>query len=182
MIEMTINRSCKDVGGLSENAQNPSATESWAKMHHHIAALSEHLNKKIKKKTKEWHIQLGTVRIERDAGDVRNIITCIDAWLPELWGKGHSITNFASGEVATDDMKNNLADLKERGEIAQDESVGRFTQENTKLSYYDQIKQKSLKLFDKKTTKKKHSVPEDEGQSLTDTFAMNNEKDLICAK
>ena len=81
-------RPCKDVGGLSKkNPQNPGATERWTKIHHHIVAQHEHLNKKIKKKTKERHVELGNASIERDEEDKRNIITCIDAWLHELWEK-----------------------------------------------------------------------------------------------
>ena len=113
---------------------------------------------------------------------MRNIITCIDAWLPELWEKGHPITNFATGEIVTGDMKDDIIDLKERGEIARDEFIGKFTQENTKLNYYHPIKRRPLKLFEKKTTKKKHSIPEDEGQSLTDIFAMFDMKTLDLCK
>ena len=35
-----------------------------------------------------------------------------------------------------------------------------------------------MKLFEKKTTKQKQSIPEDEGQSFTDIFAMYDEKKL----
>ena len=109
-------------------------------MHHHIVALQEHLNKKIKKKAKERDFELGTARIEQDEEDVRNIITYIDAWLPELWEKGHRITNFDTGETAIDDMKDDITDLKDTGEIARNEFVGKFTQDNTKLNYYNPIK------------------------------------------
>ena len=179
---MTINSSCKDVGGLSGNTQSPGATERWTKIHHHIVALREHLNNKVKKKTKERHLELGTSRIERDEEDVSSIITYIYAWLPELWGKDHPITSFAAGEIATDDVKDDIIDLRERGEISRDEFVGRFTQENAKLSYYDPIKRQSLKLFEKKTTKKKHLKTEDEGQSFTNIFTMCNEKKLDLRK
>ena len=57
VIEMTINRSCKDVGGLSRNTQNPGATERWTKIHNHVVALRERLNKKIKKKVRERHVR-----------------------------------------------------------------------------------------------------------------------------
>ena len=67
--------------------QNPGATERWTKIHHHIVKQHEHPNKKIKKKTKERHVELGNASIERDEEDKRNIITCIDAWLHELWEK-----------------------------------------------------------------------------------------------
>ena len=50
--------------------------------------------------------------------------------------------------------------MKERVEIARDEFVKRFTQDNTKLNYYDLIKRQPLKPFEKKATKKKHSIPE----------------------
>ena len=77
-----------------------------------------------------------------------------------------------------DDRKDDITYLEERGEIARDEFVGRFTQDNTKLNYYDPIKRQPLKLFEKKTAKKKHSIPEDEGQSFTYIFAMYDEKRL----
>ena len=65
-----------------QETQNPGALERWTKIHRQIFVLHEHLNKKIKKKTKERHVELGTVRIVLDEEDVRNIITWIDAWRP----------------------------------------------------------------------------------------------------
>ena len=61
VIRITINRLCID-GGPSGNTQNPNATERWTKMHH-IVVLHEWLNEKIKKRTKERHVELGTARI-----------------------------------------------------------------------------------------------------------------------
>lgn len=126
VIEMTINRSCKDVGGLSRNTENPGAMERWTRIHHHIVALREHQNKKIHKKTKQTHVDLGSGRIERDEHDVANIKTCITAWLPELWKNDHPITNFATGEIATAEMTSNILDLQKRGEVARDEFISRF--------------------------------------------------------
>ena len=94
--------------------------------------------------------------------------------------KSHPIINFATGETATDDMKDDIIDLMESGEIVRDEFVGRFAQDNTKLNYYDPIK-RPLKLVDKKTTKKKHSIPT-QGQSFTDIFAIYDEKKLDLRK
>ena len=71
-----------------------------------------------------------------------------------------------------------MGDSKERRAIAQDKFVGRFTVENTKLSCYDPIERQPLKLFEMKTAKKKHSIPEDEVQSFTDIFVLCNEKKL----
>ena len=69
------------------------------------------------------HVQLSPGRMERDEANVRNISTCVDTWLPDLWKHGHSITNFASGEIATDEMINDIVDLKNRGEVARDEFI-----------------------------------------------------------
>ena len=79
-------------------------------------------------------------------------------------------------------MKVDIIDLKERREITRDEFVGRFTQESSKISYYDPIKRQPLKLLQKKTAKKKHSIPEDEVQSLTNIFAMYDKKKLDLRK
>ena len=58
VIKMTISRSCKDVVGLSGKTQDPGAMERWTKVHHYIVALSEHLNKKIKKVLKKDMLSL----------------------------------------------------------------------------------------------------------------------------
>ena len=120
---MAINKSYKDIGGLSGNTENSGATQGWARIHHHIVALREHQNKKMKRKTMQKHVQLSPGRMERDEANVRNISTCVDTWLPDLWKHGHSITNFASGEIATDEMINDIVDLKNRGEVARDEFI-----------------------------------------------------------
>ena len=73
------------------------------------------------------------------------------------------MTNFASGEIATDEMVNDIIDLKNRGEVARDEFIQRFTKNDSKLKYYDPIKRNQLGLSEKETKKKKHSIPENEG-------------------
>ena len=50
MIEMTINRSSKETGGLSGKTVNVGATERWERIHHHMVAMRERLNYKNKKK------------------------------------------------------------------------------------------------------------------------------------
>ena len=44
------------------------------------------------------------------------------------------------------------------------------------------MKPHPLKLIEKKTTKKKHLIPEDEGQSFTDIFTMCDKKKLDLLK
>ena len=82
---------------------------------------------KIKKKTIQKHVELGPGRMECDESDVANIRTCINTWLPDLWKHGNPITNFGSGEIATDEMINDITDLKNRGEVACNEFIQRFT-------------------------------------------------------
>ena len=100
-------------------------------------------------------------------------MTCIDAWIPEQWKKDQPMTNFATDEIGTDDVNDDITDSKERGEIARDEFVTRFTEENTSLNYYDLRDHET-----EKKTKKKHTIPDNEGQSFTDIFAMYDKKKL----
>ena len=119
--------------------------------------------------------------MKHDEADVRNIRTWINIWLPNFWKHGHPITNFTSGEIGTgeigtgeigtDEMINDIIDLENRGQVARDEFIQRFTKNNSKLKYYGLIKRNQLKLFDKETKKKKLSIPEDEGQSSTEILA-----------
>ena len=61
--------------------------------------------------------------MEHDEEDARNIRTCIDIWFSDLRKHGHPITNFASGEIATKEMINDIIDLKNRGEVADDKFI-----------------------------------------------------------
>ena len=53
VIEMTINRSSKDTGGLSGKTENVGASERWMRINHIMAALREHLDALIK--TRSWN-------------------------------------------------------------------------------------------------------------------------------
>ena len=64
IIETTINRQCKDVGGIGGNTDNLGTTDCWARNSHLIAALPERMNKKIRKKTKQKHANLGKPRMQ----------------------------------------------------------------------------------------------------------------------
>ena len=79
-------------------------------------------------------------------------------------------------------MKDHNIDLTERQKIARDELDGRRTEKNTKLNYFLTNKRQLYKPFEKKTTNKKHSVPEDDVQFFTNIFVMYVRKNLICAK
>ena len=60
------------------DTENLGATECWARNSHLIAALRERMNKKIRKKTKQKHVDLGKPRMQRDERDVSNVKDCIE--------------------------------------------------------------------------------------------------------
>ena len=69
------------------------------------------------------HVELSPGRIERDEADVKNIKTCIDTLLQNLCKHGHPISNFASGETATEEIINDIIDSRNRGEVARNEFI-----------------------------------------------------------
>ena len=75
-------------------------------------------------------------------------------------------------------MKADLNDIKGRGETARDEFIGRFTNADSPLSYYDPIKKQKFNLFEKKKSENKQSIPEDEGQSFTEVLASFDQRKL----
>ena len=52
IIEMTINRSCKDIGGLSQVTHKDGAVERWTRTNHLMVAMREKQDKKNRKKAK----------------------------------------------------------------------------------------------------------------------------------
>ena len=92
------------------------------------------------------------------------------------------MTNFATGQIATSEMKEDILDLKKRGEGLRDEFVDRITKRDAKFTYYDPIKKQEIKLFEKKKQQKKHSIPEDEGQSFGEILASFDQKKLNLRK
>ena len=85
IIETTVNRQCKDVGGIGGDTEKLGATERWVRSSHLIAALCDRMNKKIRKKAKQKHIDLGKPRMQRDERDVSDVQDCMETWLPSLW-------------------------------------------------------------------------------------------------
>ena len=146
IIEMTINRSSKDTGGLSGKTENVGASERWMRINHIMAALREHLDTIVRKRTLSKHIDVGRKRMLNDENDVRMLTECLEEWVPDLWESDQPLVNIATGKKASDDMIENFKTTKTRGKKAMAEFVSRFTFNDkvpfpqTKLSYYDSIK------------------------------------------
>ena len=117
---MTINRSCKDIGGLSQNTNNPGATERWTRTNHLMVALREHLNKKIRKQSKSTCRELIKTKIKRDENSVRDIQGYLEKWIPDIWDPTKVITHLSSGVKATEEMTKDSLDIKARGEKSRD--------------------------------------------------------------
>ena len=143
-----------------------------------MAAMREKMDQKIRKKTKRKHADLGLSRIRRDMHDVGHIKSTIDSWLPQLWSSDTPITNISSGMKATEEMRDDIVDIKQRGETARDEFMRRFTTDSATETYYDPIKRQDLKLFKKVKQKKRPTIAEDESQSLTEILILYDQKKL----
>ena len=63
IIEMKINRLCKEIGGLSGKTENVVASERWGKIHHDMAAMREQLNETIRKNAKHVNIEPGRLTL-----------------------------------------------------------------------------------------------------------------------
>ena len=77
VIEMTINRSSKDTGGLSGKTENVGASERWMRINHIMAALREHLDALIKTRSWNKHVDLGRKRMLSDENDVATLSDCL---------------------------------------------------------------------------------------------------------
>ena len=169
IIEMTINQSCRENNGLSGKTEKIGASERWAKIHHHMVAIHKHLNEKVQKNTKD------------DERDVQMILKYLKNWTPNMWHSDQPVSNIATGKIATEAISKNTLSLKERGHQAMSEFIGRITlpeDTTTGKSYYAPIKKQAVNLFKEGNTKKKCSIPEDEGQSFANILSIFDKKSL----
>ena len=127
IIETSINRSSKGMGGLSGKSENRGASQKWMRINHYMSALRENQNKIVRKKQKNCHDDLGCKKKERDESKVRCILNCLQNWVPVMWEITHPITNIATCEVATESMTKEIQSAKCRGEEAREEFMKRFT-------------------------------------------------------
>ena len=179
IIEMTINRSCKDIGGLSQNTNNPGATERWTRTNHLMVALREHLNKKIRKQSKSTCRELSKTKIKRDENSVRDIQGYLEKWIPDIWEPTKVITHLSSGVKATEEMTKDSLDIKPRGEKSRDLFLEALGSKEKKEVYYGPIKRQDIKLFSvKEKKKKKDTITSDECQSFSEVFALFDEQKL----
>ena len=104
------------------------------------------------------------------------ILTCLKNWTPNTWHSDQPISNIATGKIATEAMGKNTAS----NELIYWEVY--FTGGYNHKSYYAPIKKQVVKLFKEGNAKKKHSIPEDKGQSFADILSIFDNKSLDLRK
>ena len=175
IIEMTINRSCKDIGGLSQSTNDPGTTERWTRTNHFMVALREHLNDKIRGQSTLTSRELGAAKIRRDESNVKCIQNYLEKWIPDIWKPTQPISHISSGVKATEEMTNDTLDIKTRGAKSRDVFLEGLASREKKEVYYDSIKRQAITLFTaKEKRKKKETITSDECQS----FALFDEHKL----
>ena len=184
MIEMTINRSSKEVGGLSGITENLGASERWARINHILAALKLHLDEKTKLGQGWKHVELGALRIAKDEEHVERVASGLIVWVPDIWKNSQQLVNISSGEIAPDEMKHNVLNAHQHGKRAFKDFLNRFTEDSengqNNLKYYDPIKRRKIETFSSqnKKSKNKQSIPKDECESLGNIVAQFDQQTL----
>jgi hypothetical protein len=131
IIEMTINRFSKEIGGLSGKTENVGASERWMRINHYLAALKQSLEQRTKVTSSYKHVELGAKRMKKDEDAVDRIVAGLLAWVPTLWSSSQPLINIATGIIAPSDMIRNVMTTKERGEQARREFFRRITENVT---------------------------------------------------
>ena len=121
VIACTINRLCKDTGGIFGITENLGACERWMRISHVLAALKEYLNSNIHIKKCSGHVEFGEVRKKKDEDNVQRVVNGINTWVPELWNNTPLI-HISEGILASNEMVQNVISAKRKWT----ESYGRF--------------------------------------------------------
>ena len=66
--------------------------------------------------------------MKRDERDLQIILTFLKNWTPNMWHSDQPISNIATGKITTEAMSKNILSLKERGQQATTEFIGRFSE------------------------------------------------------
>ena len=175
VIEMTINRFSKSVGGLSGKTENIGAADRWVRLNHYLCALKEHLDDKIRKNKTSVHAECGKRRIRKDEKDVRPVVAGLMSWVPNLYTPNQELHNITAGVPASDQLVSNAKTVRSRGEARREEFFHRNEAGGpvSPLTYEDSIAREPMITFaDKPKEKKKNfNITEDEGQSFLEILS-----------
>ena len=141
-----------------------------------MAALREHLDSVIRKRTGSKNINCGMKRFLSDENDVKILSQTLEVWVPNLWTSEQPLVNIATGKETPQEMIKKVKSLKQIGENAMNEFIARFTFQENNFSqnrYYDSIKKQKNVSFVTKSNKKMSTVAEDENKSFNQTLNLH---------
>ena len=121
VMETTINRYYKSVGGLSGKTENIGASNKCAILNHYLCLLKEHINHKIRKNKINYHVELGSRRVEKDEKDVSRILDGLKQWIPNIYSPNQPLFNIYSGIPASPELVENAKTLISRGKESRDD-------------------------------------------------------------
>ena len=101
VIEATVNRWSKEVGGICGKTDNDDTTERWIRVNHLLYVLKEHQQKNHAKKEIPHHEDLCEKKMIRDEKNVRCVLVCIKAFVLELWLDDQPLVHLTSREIAS---------------------------------------------------------------------------------
>ena len=184
MIECTINRFSKSVGGIVGRTEDKAACEKWGRLSPYLCALKEHLDKKMgNQREADLHIEFGKSRFAKDKRNVEAIVNITEAWVPDIFSDKQPLINIGSGSIASDELISNVKSMLTRGKVARDSFFERLytstKDESVDSDYYGTIKRELQKTFaDKTKPSQKMNILEDEGQSFSDVLSRYDNKVL----
>ena len=82
-----------------------------------MAAIREHVSRKIQGNTKQKNIELGRSRIEWDERDIPMILSSLSNWVPDMWEPSQPICNIATEKIASNEMTKDALSIKEKGKL-----------------------------------------------------------------
>ena len=86
VIETTVNRCLKEVGGICGKTDNNDTAERWIRVNHLLPVLEEHHQQQnFAKKKLPHHEDLSFKKLIRDKKNVRCVLVCAKSFAPELW-------------------------------------------------------------------------------------------------
>ena len=171
MIETTINRFSKSIGGIVGKTDDAGACEKWGRLNPYLCALKDHMDKKIgKQRGFEKHIEFGKRRFEKDKRNVEAIITVTKAWVPDIFSDNQPLINISNGSLASDELVSNVRSMLTRGKTARDSFFTKLTTftkgETAKSDYYEVIKREVQKTFADKSKSSRKMCILDKGRTI----------------
>ena len=118
IIETTVNRWLKDVGGIDGKADNDGTTERWIRVSHLLSSLKEHQQKNLAKKKIPHHENLSKKKMIKDEKNVRCVLVSVKIFVPEWWSDNQGLVHLTSGEIASKSMVIEFKTVKKCGEEA----------------------------------------------------------------